>query len=188
MAQTRFELKEDGKFISLDTLREYAQEEIRGELDIMPMEDAICLGNKIRDDNGYDHLYENNSDGLDSALEDEDPSTIIKLEWDPYADYFIWDGDDLTTTNDVWYDLDADDIADAILDGEYSDYTTSDMDDIVADYKEAKEFLERRKRFPAERTEGEELLVKYANGEAEATDLLQYITRLVKKDEVWRVN
>ena len=128
MAQTRFELKEDGKYISLDELFELAKDEIVGELDIMTMDDAICLGNKVRDDEGDYPLYENCRDCLNDALEDEDPADIIKLDWDSFSDYFIWDGSDLTWTNNVWYNLDTDDIAEAILDGAYHDYTSSVID------------------------------------------------------------
>lgn len=186
MAQTRFELKENGKYISVNDLFELAKDAIVDELGTMTIEDAIVLGNRVRDENCFDPLYENNSDGLNAALEDEDPATIINLDWESSWDYFVWDGSDLTLTDDVWYDLDTEDIAEEILDGEYSDVTTGDIDDIVADYKEAKEFLEKRGRYPAERIEGEELLEKYADGEAQVPDLLNYIARLIKKDEVWR--
>ena len=181
--QDRFELKKaDGSYITEEELYDLAKSEIVNELDSMNASDAIYLGNEIRDRNNYDLLYENNEENLNEQLEDMEPYDVLNLDWDDYADYFTWDGYDLTTTDDVWTDLDTDEIAEDILEGSYSAYTNSEIKDILTDWEEAKEFLEN---LNPHREEGRELLAKFTNCEAGVTDLLQYIDKLVRNDEVW---
>ena len=182
MAQDRFDLKVNGKYISLDELYDLAKEQIVDELECMNNEDALYLGNEIRDRNSYELLYENTEENLNEMLDGLDPYDILNLGWDDYDEFFTFDGYDWNGTNDVWCDLDTDEIADDILEGSYRSYLTSDIKDILDDYEEAKEYLENLNEY---RAMAEETLARYLNCEADVTDLLQLIDKLVRTDEVW---
>ena len=184
MTQDRFEMKkENGRYLTLDELYDLAKEQIIDELDCMHNEDALYLGNEIRERNNYDILYENNEENINEQLDSWDPWDILRLDYDDYADFFLLnDYNDLTFTNDAWYDLDTDDIAEDILDGSYSKYINSDIRDILDDYEEAKEWLEN---FNPIREAGAVILAKYTNCEADVTDLLQFIDSLVRNEEAW---
>lgn len=182
MTQDRFELKEAGKYISLEELYDMAKEEIVSELDDMNTEDALYLGNHIRDNNGYETLYENNETNINEILDGWEPWDIIQLDYDDYSDFVYMSYGEPEFTNDVWTDLDTDEIAGEILDGDYTHYLTSDIKDILDDYEEAKEFLENLNPILAE---ADELLSKYVNCQADVTDLLQFIDKLVRDEKLW---
>lgn len=172
--QDRFELKVNGKYITLDQLYDLAKDEIVGELDCMGSDDALYLGNHIREKYNYDLLYENNEECINDQLDGWEPWDIVQLDYDDYADFFVMEYGEPAFTDDVWYDLDTENIAEDILEGSYSSYITSDIKDIVDDYEEAREFLENLNPY---RARGEEVLAKFLNCEADVTDLLQYIDR-----------
>ena len=183
MEQTRFTLtKANGKFITLDELYDLAKDEVVEFLDGMYERDALYLGNAIRDANNYDRLYENNEDNVNEMLSSESPWDILNdSDWKSGYDYFTYNGS-FDMTDDVWYDLDTDEIAEFLLDGSYSRYLSSDLKQIVADFEEARDFLEEL--HPA-RVEGVSLLAKYMNCNADVTDLLQFVDKLMKNDEIW---
>lgn len=172
---------ENGTLKTLDELYDDAKEKIVDELDTMDTDDALYLGNEIRYRNNYDRLYKNNEESINEVLDGESPWDILNKDWEDYSDFFTYDYD-FDMTNDVWYDLDTDDIADDILDGNYHNYITSDIQDIVDEYEEAKDLLEN---YNPLRAEGVDLLAKYVDGKADVTDLLQYIDRLVKDERLW---
>ena len=141
MAQNRFELKENGKYITPARLYELAKEEVISELGCMDNEDALYLGNHIREENDDDILYENNEDCINDVLDGWSPWDCIQMDYDNYADYFYMDYGEPTFTNDVWCNLDEDEIVEDILDGSYAQYINDDIREVLNDYEEAKEYL-----------------------------------------------
>lgn len=184
MAQDRFELKkENGQYITLDQLYDLAKDAVIDELTFgMDGTEALDLGNHIREKKNEDLLYENSEENLNEQLDGEDPYTILNLGWDDCAAYFTWNGWDINTTDDVWEDLDVDDIAEDILDGSYANYTTYEIKEIVADYEEAKEFLENLNPY---REKARQVLNDYLNCNADVGDLLQCLDKLVRDDAAW---
>lgn len=175
---------ENGKLKTVEELYEETKERIVSELDTMSTEDALYLGNEIRDRNSYDTLYENKRSCINDVLEGEEPYDILTSDWDDCSDFFTWDGD-FNMTNDVWYDLDTDEIAEDILEGSYYNYITSDIKDILDEYEEAKEEIENYNPY---RAMCEEVIQRYVNCEADVTDLLQTLDKLAKEDDAWEEN
>lgn len=182
MEQTSFEVKKNGKYIKADELYEMAKEEIVDILDNMDYDDALYLGNAVRDNKGYDTLYENNRENINDQLDCEEPYDILNLDWDYSSEFFTWDGCSIDMTDDVWADLDTDDIAIDLLDGSYTRYLNDDLREVINDYEEAKEFLETLNPY---REEAREVIRKYVNCEADVTDLLQCLDKLVRNDAAW---
>jgi hypothetical protein len=175
--------KENGRFKTLEELWEEAKEFVVDALDYMSNEDALELGNEIRDNNRYDRLYENNAENINDQLANWDPWDLINLEYDEYADFFTCDGySDIDFTNDIWYDLDTDEIAETILEGAYRNCIPFDLKCYVDEYNRAREKLAHLNPL---REAGAVLLAKYTNCEADITDLLQFIDSVARNDEVW---
>lgn len=172
---------ENGKLKTVEELYDEAKELIVDELDSMSNEDALYLGNEIRDRNNYDRLYENNEEGVNEVLEGVDPWDILNSDWDDCSEFFTYDYE-FNMTDDVWEDLDTDEIADDILDGNYRKYLTSDIKDIVDEYEELREQIENYNPY---RAMCEEVIARYVNCEADVTDLLQTLDKLAKTDEAW---
>lgn len=173
--------KENGKLKTVEELYDEAKELIVDELDTMSNEDALYLGNEIRERNNYDTLYENKRSCINDVLTEEEPYDILTSDWDEYSYFFTWDCG-FNMTDDVWYDLDTDEIAGDILEGSYRDYITYDIKDIIDEYEEAKEKIENYNPY---RAMCEEVVAKYVNCEADVTDLLQTLDKLAKTDEAW---
>ena len=178
-----FEVMYNGKIKSVDTLYDDAVEAIVDVLECLDTDAALDLGNEYRDRCGYDMLRYNDEENINEALEDESPYTILNAGWSDYDDYFTWDGYDLNMTDDVWNDIDLDDLAREILDGTRFYELPSEIKEILDEYNEVVEYVENYNPY---RAEGETLLAKYTNCEADVTDLLQYIDRLVRNDEAWK--
>ena len=147
----------------------------------MSTEDALYLGNEIRDRNCYDTLYENKRSCINDVLNGEEPYDILTSDWEDCYDYFTWDCG-FNMTDDVWYDLDTDEIADDILNGSYYNYITSDIKDILDEYEDLKEEIENYNPY---RAMCEEVVQRYVNCEADVTDLLQTLDKLAKSDDAW---
>ena len=175
---------ENGKLKTVDELYEEAKELIVEELDSMSEEDALYLGNEIRDRDSYDVLYKNVRSNINDVLEGEEPYDILTSDWEDCSDYFTWDGE-FNMTDDIWYDLDTDEIAVDILEGSYYNYITSDIKDILDEYEEAKEEIENYNPY---RAMCEEVIQRYVNCEADVTDLLQTLDKLAKSDDAWEEN
>ena len=107
---------ENGTLKTLDELYDEAKEMIVDALDCMRDEDALYLGNEIRDRNNYDRLYKNDEEGINEVLDGESPWDILNKDWEDCSDFFTYDWD-FNMTDDVWYDLDTYDIAEDILEG-----------------------------------------------------------------------
>lgn len=176
--------KENGKLKTVDELYEEAKELIVDELDCMSSDDALYLGNEIRERNCYETLYENTRSCINDVLEGEEPYDILTSDWDECSDYFTYNGE-FNMTDDVWEDLDTDEIADDILEGNYRNYLTSDIKDIVDEYEDLKEQIENYNPY---RAMCEEVVARYMNCEADVTDLLQTLDKLAKTDEAWEEN
>ena len=156
----------------------------------MDSEEALELANEVRDENGGYRLYENTRSELNDQLCDFEPYDLLTMGYDEYEDYFYlggW-GDEVEFTSDPWYDVDVEDLAreieSAVEEEEhipYFDYLPREILDLCEEYEEARKLLGRNPH----RVEGEELLARYTNCEADVTDLLQYISRITKNDEVW---
>ena len=175
---------ENGTLKTLDELYDEAVEMMVDALDYLCSDDQLGISNAYREMNNYETLYENDEGTLNSELNGVNPYELLKLgeDWCHSDGYFTWDGWDLNTTDDVWYDIEQKDIAQAILDGNLSVRDYRDLRDVVDEYEEMKDLLEN---YNPLRAEGVDLLAKYVDGKADVTDLLQYIDRLVKNDEVW---
>lgn len=179
-----WEIKNENGYKTLEELRDEVKEEIIDELNSMDDSDALDLGNYIRKKNGDNPLHENCDDEIDEVFSDWSPSDILDMDYDSGSEFFYLDYGEPVFTDEVWEGLDTDEIAEKILDGEtFGENITWDMKDIITDYVEAKKYLETLNPY---RIEGEELLIKFSNGEADVTDLLQYIDRLTKTDEAWK--
>jgi len=173
--------KKNGTLKTLDELYEEAKKKIVYELDTMDMDDALYLGNEIRDRNNYNRLYKNDEEGINEVLEGESPWDILNKEWNSYSSFFTYDYD-FEMTDDVWYDFDTDEIAGGILDDRYRQYITSDIQDIVDEYEEAREEIENYNPY---REKCAQVIAKYVNCEADVADLLQMLDKLVKDDSAW---
>lgn len=172
---------ENGTLKTLDELYDEAKEKITDALDCMDTDDALILGNEIRDHNNYERLYKNEEESVNEVLDNESPWDILNKDWEDYSDFFTYDWD-FNMTNDVWYDLDTSDIAEDILEGNYHRYITSDIKYIVDEYEEAKEEIENYNPY---RAECEEVVARYVNCEADVTDLLQMLDKLARNEDCW---
>lgn len=181
-----FELKyENGKYKTKEAIYEEAVEEIEILLCNLEDETALEIGNEYRDQNGESLLYVNDEDNVNEELESQDPYALLCMgrhDWSDYDAFFSFDGYDIESTDDVWAGIDTDDVARAILDGDLRD-VPSEIREVIDDYDEACEALDNLNK---ERIAGEELLARFTNCEADVTDLLQYIDRLVRNDDVWK--
>lgn len=176
---------DDGKLKTLDQLYDEAVDMMVDVLDDLSTEDQLDIGNEYRDRNSYAILYKNTESSLKDVLDGTDPADLLRMgheDWDDYSDFFTYDYG-LNMTDDVWYDIDEENLARKLLSGDFNPrYLPSDVRELVDEYETAKEEIEN---YNPMRTEGINLLVKYVNGEADVTDLLQYIDRLVKDESVW---
>lgn len=176
-----------GKLKSVDELTDEAVDQIVEFLEDNSYEDwALGLGNAYRDNNHYPTLYENEEYTLNDELRNLDPYQLLRMgadDWSSSDDYFMYDGYDLSTTDDVWYDVDLEDFARDILDGDYYRHIPSDLQDIVDEYEEAKEKIEN---YNEGRAVAEEIIAKFTNCEADVTDLLQALDKLTRTDEYWK--
>ena len=85
----------------------------------------------------------------------------------------------------MWEDIDKEDFAREILDGEYRRDLPSELADIVEEVEDANAELES---IPEGRIMAERTLERYLNNQADVGDLLVLLSRLSKKDELWEEN
>ncbi len=120
-------------------------EAIRGALeDDVTEDDLFSLLNEYRDANNYDILKINDDYTVNEELRDCDPIDILRCaeDWDECDDYLISNGyGEFATTNDVWYDCDAEAVAEWIAENEDA-HGVSEIDDIITDYNDALEALD----------------------------------------------
>ena len=174
----------DGTYKTLEEIKNEVREAIIDELNGMSNGDALCLGNYIREHNGDNPLHENSESEINEVFSDWSAYDLLNMDYDDYSDFFYLDWGDPEFTDDVWENLDTEEIAENILNGKtFGDNLTWAIADMIVDYNQAKEYLENMNKY---RTEGENLLAKFTNCEADVTDLLQYISRITKTDEAWR--
>lgn len=178
---------EHGRLKTYDELYDEAFEEMVDALDNLSDGDALNLGNRWRVNNGYDELYNNDSDSINDILGDAllEPYDLISMDYDEFADYFSWNGSEIGFTDDVWEDIDKEDFAREILDGEYRRDLPSDIADIVEEVEDANAELES---IPEGRIMAERTLARYLNNQADVGDLLVLLSRLSKEDRLWEEN
>lgn len=176
-------IKKSGVLKTEDELYEEAVELLVDALEDLSEEEQIVIGNAYRE-MGSPTLYCNDSATVDNEFSDLSPWELLQLgqSWSEYDDYFIYDGDNLQTTDDIWIDADTDDVARAILDGEISaKYMV--LANIVEEYKQAKEQIEHYNPWRAMCTE---VVKKFTDGTASVADLLQTLDKLAKSEDAWR--
>ena len=175
----------DGTIKTLEELQEDAVERMIDELDCLSTTNQIELGNDWRDTRNYTYLYENNEENINDALDGLDPYQVLQLgeDYSSYDDFFLFDGWDLTMTDDVWYDIDPDELArELLLEDFVPNYMPSEIQEVIDEYNEAKELIENYNPY---RAMCEEVVRKYVNCEADVTDLLQTLDKLARTDEAW---
>ena len=180
-----FDIRYENGYKTKEDIYDEALEEIENLLYDLDDETALEIGNKYREQNGEPLLYVNDEDNVNDELDGQDPYTLLcmgRYDWSSYDDFFAFDDGDLESTDDVWAKIDTEDVARAILDGELRNMP-SEIREVIDDYKEACTALDNLNK---ERIEGEQLLARFTNCEADVTDLLQYIDRLVRNDDVWK--
>lgn len=176
-----------GKLKTLDELTDETVDQIVEFLEDNSYEDyALGLGNAYRENNHYSVLYENEEDVLNGELQNLNPYQLLNMgadDWCSSDAYFRYDGYDLSTTDDVWDDVDLEDFARDILDGYYYNDIPRELQDIVDEYEETKEKIEN---YNEGRAMAEEVIAKFTNCEADVTDLLQTLDKLVRNDDYWK--
>lgn len=149
-------------------------------------DDLLDVTNEARENIGYDKLYPNEEDELNEQLEDADPYQLLCCGNDSWSSgdyYFRYDGWDLYTTDDLWEDLDEEEVARDLLTEDFvPDFMPREIANIIDEYKEALEELENYNPY---RAMCEEVVKKYVNCEADVTDLLQTLDKLARTDEAW---
>lgn len=175
-----------GRLKTEDELREEVIEELVEVLEELDEDDALELGNAYRRANRDAELMVNDEDNLNSELEGRDPYEILQMasDWNEYDGYFSCDSwCDFGTTDNVWENVDLDDLADDIIEGDYRPYTTNEIQEIVEEYEKA---VEELRNYNEGRIMAEEVIRKFVNCEADVTDLLQTLEKLVRTDEYWK--
>lgn len=175
--------KKNGELRAPEALYEEAVDMLVEALDDLCEEEQLTIGNAYREMNNYNQLNKNEEGMINDMLDGTDPYEILRLgeDWDSSDAYFTFDGWDLNTTDDVWYDADPDDIARAILEGDLR-ATFMELRDIVDEYEEA---LHEVESYNPYREMCELAIWKYVNCLGDVTDLLQVLDKLVRNDDVW---
>jgi len=174
----------NGKYKSLDVLTEDAVEQLVDVINDLSEDEQFELSNLYRDNNGYDLLYRNDEEGINGALSDMAPYDVLQIDYECYAEYFTYDGyDGVEFTNDLWANIDVEDIARAVLDDElrYGDLPLS-VQEVFDEFTDACEELEN---VSAERKKVIAVISDYVNCKADVTDLLQTLERIARNDELW---
>lgn len=180
------EIRVNGRLKIKDELWEEAVNKLVEVLENMNEDEALDLGNAYRENNHDCPLYINDEDNLNDELDGKDPYEILQMadNWDENDSYFGIDGwNELGTTDNVWQNIDLEDLAKDLLDGDYHRRITDDIQEILDDYEEA---LEKLENYNEGRALAEDVVRKYVNCEASVTDLLQALDKLAKTDEYWK--
>lgn len=177
-----FDVKDqNGKLKTLDDVREEAMRVIASEMDCLNEDDQLEIGNRWREEKGYERLRMLDEYEVNDALEDCEPWEILHFTCGNWDDYFYYDGYDFCTTSDIWEDVDLDDVAEAIVNGDF-DAECRDIEEILDEYHEVVEYLEN---FNEYREMAREVLAKFTAGEAGWNDLYAVLDKLVKTDDAW---
>ena len=180
------EIKVKGKLKTEEQLRDEAIDALVDELENLDEDDALELGNAYRRANHDAELMVNDEDNLNSELDGKDPYEILQMagNWNECDDYFSCDSwGDFGTTSDVWENVDLVNLAQDLLDGDYTHERPDEIEEILDDYEEA---LEKLNNYNEGRALAEEVIRKYTNCQADVTDLLQCLDKLVRNDEYWK--
>ena len=173
----------NGKYKTLAELYDDAVEIISEALDYLSDSEQIEIGNKWRDDNGYPILHYFEEDEVDEVLSDCSPWDIIHMEIETsYCGdrYFTYEYD-FEVTDDIWDNIDLEDLARELINGEAS-IDNREINDLISEYEDAKEYLENLNE---DREAAREVLAKFVNCEADWKDLFTMLDKLVKNDDIW---
>lgn len=178
--------KKNGKLRTEYELREEVIDNLVDALEDLNDDEALDLGNAYREDDHDVILYINDEDNINRELNGRDPYEILRMaeDWNECDEYFACgEWGDLGSTDDVWKNVDLEDLANDLVEGHYTRHTTSAIQEILDDYEEA---LEKLNNYNEGRALAEDVVRKYVNCEADVTDLLQALDKLAKTDEYWK--
>ena len=179
---------ENGKLYTEDELYDLYVEKMCEVLDDLDTDDLLAVCNAYREKEGGNTLYENNESELNDQLEHLNPYELLELgyeDWSPSDDFFAYTRrDGFTTTNDIYEDIDQEDLARELLDECLeTPYSIYEIRTLIEEYTDAKDALEKYNPY---REKAEEVIRKFTNCEADVTDLLQVLDKLVRTDEAWK--
>lgn len=175
-----------GRLKTEDELQEEAIDKLIEALEGMSEDAALDLGNAYRSSDYTDPLYVNDEDTINDELRGLDAYTILQMaeDWNENDQYFSGNGyGEFGTTDDVWENVDLEDLATDLLEGAYSRLVTDDIQEILDDYEET---LEKINNYNEGRALAEEVIRKFVNCQADITDLLQALEKLARTDEYWK--
>ena len=134
-------------------------------------------------------MYENTEDVINEVLGKLDPYDLLEMgnyDWDRQSDYFTYNDGDMEMTDDVWYDIEQEDVASAILEEEITpEVTLEGLKEIIKDYNDT---IEEWRKTNTYRERARVLVTKFKNHEATPMELLEFVEVLVNTDEIWRLN
>lgn len=175
--------KADGKYKTVEEIKEEVKELLIDELDCTDTDELLDFTNTLRETLDGDTLYKNEESDINDQLSDMDPWDLLQLDYDNYSEFFYMEYGEPVFTDNIWHDLDEDDIADEILDGKWYDELPWSVKQLIDEYNEV---LEELNNLNPIRREASELLIKYTNCEADVVDVLQFINKIAKNDEIWK--
>ncbi len=180
------EIRVKGRLKTENELRAEVIDQLVDALTDMDEDEALDLGNAYREDNHDVILYINDEDNINSELDGRDPYEILRMaeDWNECDEYFACgEWGDLGSTDDVWENVDLENLANDLVEGHYHRHITSDIQEILDDYEEA---IEKLNNYNEGRALAEDVVRKYVNCKASVTDLLQALDKLAKTDEYWK--
>ncbi len=177
--------KADGKYKTVEEIKEEVKELLIDELDCTDTDELLDFTNEVRyaSPDGGTKLYKNEESDINDQLSDMDPWDLLQLDYDNYSEFFYMEYGEPVFTDNIWHDLGEDDIADEILDGKWYNELPWSVKQLVDEYNEV---LEELNNLNPIRREASELLIKYMKYEANVGDLLQFIDKIAKNDEIWK--
>lgn len=183
-----FKIKdENGKRITQEALREKAVAAITEVLDGLDTSDALDISNQYRDRNGEDMVYRNERENVNEVIGNDGGDYYDVLDgcysgYDSYYDFFTFDGD-FNMTNDVWGDLDAETVADDIMEyPHYYDYN-GDIEEILDAYETATEEL--NKPVNEYREELRKAFTDFKANTLTAWKFAEIVEKIVNTDSAW---
>lgn len=181
---------DEGQLKSKDEIKSEAVGKIIDLIYGLDIEDKIILGNQYRQDNYMAILYENTEEVINDVFGKLDPYDLLEMgnyDWDRQSDYFTYNDDSgIEMTDDVWYDIEQEDVASAILEEEITPKVTLEgLKEIIKDYNDT---IEEWRKTNTYREKARVLVTKFKNHEATPVELAEFLETLVKTDEIWRLN
>ena len=117
------EIKVKGKLKTEEQLRDEVIDKLIEALEGLDEDAALDLGNAYRSSDYTDPLYVNDENTINDELRGVDAYTILQMaeNWNENDQYFSGSAyGDFGTTDDVWENVDLEDLATDLLEGAYS--------------------------------------------------------------------